>query len=94
MKVRTISKDDFGPKNKEEAMVYAEEKFRVYTQYAINVEMDKRQVSEQQLRHLLNADNEFMTRIFETGDITIRELAKIFYVLGKECRLVIDDKND
>lgn len=88
MKVKTISMDDLGPKNEKEAVIFAEEKFVVDCQYLINFSM-KSGIFRDKLKERLG--RRFMKRIFETGNISIRDLAAIFHILGKECRIVIDE---
>jgi len=84
----TISKDDFGPRNAQEELVFAEERFRIGVQYMIRKAMKRNYVSNTKLADLLGAPKSFVDRLFAADcEITIRELARVFHVLKDECFL-------
>lgn len=77
-----------GPKNNNEARIFAEEKFRVGVQFMIQSTMRKKNVSQKELARRLNISEARISRFFSPGcNITVRNLARIFHALGEECTL-------
>jgi hypothetical protein len=81
-----------GPRNKEEELVFAQEALRVDIQQFIYEAMKKQSITEWQLAKMLRVRS--VKRIFDDDwNPRIREVVKIFDILGKEFNLtLIKDK--
>lgn len=83
----------FGPRNKKEAIVFAEEKLRVDIQHELFKAMKRNGVSVSQLARRLGIGIYDVERFFSSGcDISIKLLARIFHVLGEEIQFSTMDK--
>jgi hypothetical protein len=80
----------FGPRDEQEAAVYAEEYFRVDIQQKIYSLMLSQKVSDQELASRLRVPEECVKGFFrDDAKIDFRTLARIFYVLGHKCDLKV-----
>jgi len=88
IKVKTISVDDFGPKNETEERIFAEQKFRVYVQFLIKRTMNRKNISEKELAEKLGTTEFHVNQFFSPKcNIKVLDLAAIFWALGEECIL-------
>jgi DNA-binding Xre family transcriptional regulator len=79
---------DFGPKSDSEKEIFAIESFRVDVQYDIHKLMRERGVTEEELARRLGFSQERVGRMFtDECAISVRDLAKIFFVLDSKCIL-------
>lgn len=78
----------FGPRNEEEALVFAEENFRVDVQHQIHRIMGVQGISDKDLAERLGLTEEDVESFFgDDAMIDFRMLARIFHVLNTRCKL-------
>lgn len=75
----------FGPQNKKEEIIFFEENFRIDIQTNIRNIMSSKRIDNCLLAQRMNVGLNYIEKIFSDDfDISVRELAKIYYALG-EC---------
>lgn len=80
--------EPFGPRNEEEAEVFAEETFRVDVQQAIHKLMLAQNISRKDLAGRLRTMEAEVDELFgDDAKIDFRMLARIFHVLNAWCTL-------
>lgn len=73
----------FGPRNDEEAAIFAEESFRVDVQCLIHQKMLEKGIGRREIAKRLGIPVVEFNKFFgHECDVTVRELAAIFHVLG------------
>lgn len=73
----------FGPRNDEEAAVFAEESFRVDVQALIHQKMLEKGIGRREMAKRLGISTREFNQFFgHECDMTVRELAAIFHALG------------
>ena len=81
----------FGPQNEEEALVFAEENFRVDVQHKIHKLMVVQGISDKDLAERLGVTEEDVEGFLgDDAMIDLRMLARIFHVLGFRCELKLE----
>ena len=81
----------FVPRDEEEALVFAEENFRVDVQHKIHKLMVAQGISDKDLAKLLDVTEEDVEDFFgDDAMIDLRMLARIFHVLGFRCELKLE----
>jgi len=81
----------FGSRNEEEALVFAEENFRVDVQHKIHKLMVIQGISDKDLAERLGVTEEDVEGFFgDDAMIDFRMLARIFRVLGFRCELKLE----
>jgi len=84
----------FGPKNKKEACIFAEETFRVQIQYELCRLMHFKGWTQNQFADAVDMDPATMDQIFESDCyMDIRILARMFYVLGVKPKFIFEKIN-
>lgn len=78
----------FGPQNEEEALVFAEEAFRVDTQTKIHELMLEKGLTKKDLAERLKVSGARISQVFsDRANLTIRNVARIFFALGEVPRV-------
>jgi transcriptional regulator with XRE-family HTH domain len=76
------------PKTHEEALLFAEEGFRVHVQHSIQKLLKNKGVSHSQLAQKLGISLEEVEEIFSSDcKLTIRGLARIYFVLEADLKI-------
>lgn len=88
--MKPFKKANIGPQNEHEKLIFAAEQFRIDTQHEIQKLMHIKEVDELDLATKLNLSYKQVKKYFsDEYDLSLREVAKIYYVLGEECHIKI-----
>lgn len=76
----------FGPRNKKEELIIAEERYRVDLQYRIQRRMNECGINSKQLAKMLNmSKSKLYKKIFDhDAKLPARLVAKVFHVMGAQ----------
>lgn len=78
----------FGPKNAEEAQIFAIEELIVEVQHVIQTRMVEKQVTRAELARRLGCKPAWVTQLLsEDSNLTLETVAKVFFALGEKCKV-------
>ena len=71
----------FGPRNKDEEIIFAEAKYIINIQCKVQKILNEKKIDSHILGNMLNDHGLVETLFSPDGNITIRELGRVFHVL-------------
>ncbi|HEU4583631.1 MAG TPA: helix-turn-helix domain-containing protein [Polyangiaceae bacterium] len=78
----------FAPRNEDEALIFAEEAFRVETQTKIHELMVEKGLTKQDLAKRLKVSGARISQVFsDRANLTLRNIARIFFAMGEVPRI-------
>ncbi|NUP13828.1 MAG: helix-turn-helix transcriptional regulator [Polyangiaceae bacterium] len=78
----------FGPKNAAEAVIFAEEGFRVHVQVMVQTRLNELGITQRELAKRLGVSDERASQLLSNeARLTVRTVGRIFHALGCEPRL-------
>ncbi|ANH06257.1 helix-turn-helix domain-containing protein [Shinella sp. HZN7] len=86
---------NFGPKNHDEAVVFATEELRAQVQYDILRQIKAAGLSQAQLAQRMGVSAAWVSQVLsDDANLTLETIAKIYVALGRKCSLATEPNDE